>query len=171
MGRPSNWKARHNTDGWIFSILALEKPNHLSSTERHQYYMFQVSFIHGLKVFSMLWYVLDMHAENVTNKSRHFPISLQRPPSMPTLVTQCCHSVLFLIPLTSMYNSVELLQVKGIHYSERWIQNTVLIWATLSDSYWNMAFLVEWPIYIFQTFIRLGYCQTMLLFWPDCFAN
>ena len=137
VGRASNWKARHNTEGWIFSMLALAKSNHLSSTERHQCYMFQVSFIHGLKVFSVLRYALDMHAENVTNKSRHLPISLQRPPSMLTLVSQCCHSVLFLIPLTSIYNSVELLQVKDIRYSERWIQNTVLIWATFSDSYWN----------------------------------
>ena len=51
-----------------FLILALEKSEGLSSMERHQYSMFRISFIHSLKVLSML-YILDMCAENVTNKN------------------------------------------------------------------------------------------------------
>ena len=51
-----------------FLILALEKPEGLSSMERHQYSMFRISFIHSLKVLLML-YILDMCAENVANKN------------------------------------------------------------------------------------------------------
>ena len=50
------------------------------------YYTFQIGFDNGQKDLSLLWYVIDNHAENVTNGS-HFLISLQNPPPFQQLIS------------------------------------------------------------------------------------
>ena len=53
--------------------------------------------------------------ENVTNKSCHFQINLQHPPNTwIRMLTQPCHSLLFLTSLASLHKAVQV--EKGVHY-------------------------------------------------------
>lgn len=65
-----------------FLILVFVKPK--SNMDRHQYYIFQINFVHSRKVLSVLWYILQMGVDNVTNKSYHFQISLQHQANLNT---------------------------------------------------------------------------------------
>ena len=87
-----------------FLILAFEEPNHLSNTGRHQYYMFQINFIHGPKILSVLWYILAEIFESVCI----------------IVIWTLSFSIVFNVSHINIYNTI---QAKGRHYNERLIQN------------------------------------------------
>jgi len=65
--------------GWIFANFGFWKARSSVQHRETSVYIFQINFVHGL--LSVLWYILDTHAENATNKSCHFfkPISSTHP--------------------------------------------------------------------------------------------